>query len=99
MIDCWSENVPEEETWLRAEFRASMSCWVLAAVKAFRQVGVGVTPDGQVAAVAGGFAVLIVAPEPPCAITFERPMLMAEAKAMNIVSAPWRKSAVLPLRP
>src|SRR5437867_9898324 len=98
-MDCWSENVPDEETWFRAWFRASMSCWVFAAVKAFRQVGVGVTPDGQVAAVAGGFAVLIVAPEPPWAMTFERPMLMAEAKAMNIVSAPCWKSCVFPFSP
>ena len=50
VIDCWSENVPEDWTWFSALLRASMSPWRLDAEKALRQVGVGVTPVGHVAA-------------------------------------------------
>ena len=69
------------------------------AVKAFRQVGVGVTPAGQVAAVAGGFEVLMVAPDPPWAMTLMRAGVTCDAKPMIIVSAPCWKSFVWPLRP
>src|SRR5713101_4606167 len=88
VIDCWSEKVPEEETWVSAWFRASMSCCRLTAVKAFRHVGVGVTPTGQLAAVAMGLEVLMMAPDPPWPMTLTRAGVTAVANPMIMVSAP-----------
>src|SRR5262245_8720166 len=59
-------NVPEEAASAIAWLSASTSWAVLLATKAFRQV----LPGGQVAAVAGGCVVSMIAPDPPWAITF-----------------------------
>ena len=85
------EKMPLAAACSRAAFRMSISCCVFEAKKALRQLPLGQPVTAVAGLVAAG---LMVAPDPPCAITFTRAGLTALAKPTTSVSARCWKGCV-----